>query len=71
MTTLEKHSVEDLQKMIADKREALRVFRFGGAGSRTRDVRSGRNLRKEVAQALTELKAREISQKIASKTKTA
>ena len=67
MTTLEKNSIEDLQKMIADKREALRVFRFGGAGSRTRDVRSGRNLRKEIAQAMTEIKAREI----ASKSKTA
>ncbi len=67
MTTFEKHSVEDLQKLIADKREALRTFRFGGAGSRTRDVRSGRNLRKEIAQALTELKAREIASK--SKTK--
>lgn len=63
MTTFEKHSVEDLQKLVADKREALRVFRFGGAGSRTRDVRSGRNLRKEIAQALTELKAREIATK--------
>ena len=74
MATLEKHSIEDLQKMIADKREALRVFRFEGAGSRTRDVRSGRNLRKEIAQALTEIKARDLSfakARIASKKKTA
>lgn len=56
-----------LQKTLAEKREALRVFRFGGAGSRSRNVREGRNLRKEIAQTLTELRAREI----ASKTKTA
>jgi len=56
--------------MIVDKREALRVFRFGGAGSRTRNVRAGRILRKEIAQALTELRARTIASKIASGKKT-
>lgn len=52
---------EDLKKLVADKREALRVFRFGGAGSRTRNTREGRNLRKEIARLLTELRARDIS----------
>jgi len=65
--TYEKHSEEDIRKLVADKREALRTFRFGGAGSRTRNVREGRNLRKEIAQLLTELSARE---KIASAKKT-
>lgn len=51
-------SVEDLKKEIAAKREALRVFRFGEAGSRTRNVREGRNLRREVARLLTELTRR-------------
>lgn len=50
-----------MQKEIAEKREALRVFRFGGAGSRTRNVREGRNLRHEIARMLTELKARTIA----------
>ena len=49
-----------MQKLVADKREALRVFRFEGAGSRTRNVREGRNLRREIAQILTELRKREI-----------
>jgi len=62
MTDLKKLSVEDLQKGIADKREALRAFRFGGAGSRTRNVREGRNLRKEVARLLTELNSRKVAQ---------
>ncbi|OGG75632.1 50S ribosomal protein L29 [Candidatus Kaiserbacteria bacterium RIFCSPLOWO2_01_FULL_54_22] len=58
-----KQDVAELQKAIADKREALRVFRFGGAGSRTRNVREGRALRREIAQILTELRARELDSK--------
>ena len=60
MADIKKQDVAELQKSVADKREALRVFRFGGAGSRTRDVRAGRTLRREIAQVLTELRARQI-----------
>jgi len=60
MADLTKQDVAELQKLVSDKREALRVFRFGGAGSRTRDVRAGRTLRQEIARALTELRARQI-----------
>ena len=62
MENLKKKSVEDLQAEIVDKREALRVFRFGGAGSRTRNVREGRNLRKDIARLLTELNSRKVAQ---------
>ena len=61
MTDMTKQSTEDLKKNIAEKRAALRTFRFGGAGSRTRNVREGRNLRKEVARALTEMRKRETA----------
>ncbi|OGG51917.1 hypothetical protein A2704_00080 [Candidatus Kaiserbacteria bacterium RIFCSPHIGHO2_01_FULL_54_36b] len=61
MADFTKQDVAELQKQVADKREALRVFRFGGAGSRTRDVRAGRTLRREIAQILTELRARQIA----------
>lgn len=54
---------DDLRKEVSDKRNALRNFRFGGAGSRSRNVREGRNLRKEIAQILTELKRRVLSSK--------
>ena len=63
MADITKQDVAELQKQITDKREALRVFRFGGAGSRTRDVRAGRTLRQEIARALTELRARQIASK--------
>ena len=60
-TDFKKYTVEDLHKEIADKREAQRAFRFGSAGSRTRNVREGRNLRKDIARMLTEIKARTLA----------
>lgn len=63
MADITKQDVAELQKQVADKRESLRVFRFGGAGSRTRDVRAGRTLRKDIARSLTELRARQIASK--------
>ena len=74
-------TVEHLRKEISDTQEKLREIRFGGAGSRSRNVKEGRNLRREVARSLTELRAREIASNkemiasnkpaIASKAKTA
>lgn len=61
MADIKKADALELQKILADKRESLRAFRFGGAGTRARNVREGRNLRKEIAQILTELRAREIA----------
>lgn len=58
MADITKKSVAELQKEIADKREALRTFRFGEAGTRTRNVREGRNLRKDIARLLTEINSR-------------
>ena len=66
-TDVKKYSTDDLNKEIANAREALRTFRFGSAGSRSRDTRAGRNLRKTIARLLTEVSAR----KIASSKKTA
>lgn len=50
---LTKHTKEDLIKLAQDKREELRVLRFGIAGSKNRNVKQVRNLRKEIARALT------------------
>ena len=63
MADIKTQNVEDLKTAVAEKRAALRQFRFGGAGSRTRNVREGRTLRKEVARILTELRARELAAK--------
>jgi len=59
MKDFKKKSVNDLEKMLKEKREELRAFRFASAGSRTRNVREGRNTRKEIAQILTELALRQ------------
>ncbi len=47
----------DLRKLIAEKREALRVFRFGAAGAKTKNVKEGRAIKKEIAQIMTALTA--------------
>lgn len=61
MSDVTKKSVKDLKKLVHDKQEELREFRFASAGSRTRNVRDGRNIRKLIAQARTELRKRALA----------
>lgn len=49
---------EELEKTLTDKRKSLREFRFGSAGSKTRNVKEGGNLRKEIARILTVINSR-------------
>ena len=58
MADIQKKSDSDLQTLVAEKQEALRNFRFGLAGSKVRNVREGRGIRKEIARLLTELNSR-------------
>lgn len=51
----------ELFKLLSEKREALRTSRFGVAGSRARNVKEGRSLRREIAQILTELRTRTLA----------
>jgi len=55
MLNLTEKTVPELENLLAEKREALRKFRFGIAGSKNRNVKEGKNLRKEIAQILTEI----------------
>lgn len=48
----------DLNKIILEKGDELRNFRFAISGSKTRNVREGRALRKVIAQVKTELSRR-------------
>lgn len=61
MADIKKAEIGELMKMLADKREEVRALRAASAGTRARDVRGSRGLRKEVARILTELRAREIA----------
>lgn len=48
----------DLEKELREKREALRAFRFGIAGSKVKNMKEGRDLRKDIARILTALKGK-------------
>ena len=54
-------TVEHLTKEVSDMQEKLRVMRFGGAGSRSRNVKEVAGIRREIARAQTELNARRIA----------
>ncbi len=58
MTELQQKNDNELIKFIEEKREELRKIRFGTAGAGQRNTRTIRNLRREVAQALTEVTVR-------------
>lgn len=46
-----------LADMLKDKRDALRAFTFGSAGSKNRNVKEGHNIKKDIARILTEISA--------------
>jgi len=55
--TLQKKSKEELQKLVTEKRAALREFRFKAAGGSMTDVKAFRAAKKDIAVALTLLNA--------------
>lgn len=50
-------NLEELAKLLTEKREELRVSRFASAGARTADSSLGRKLRKDIARILTQVTA--------------
>jgi ribosomal protein L29 len=58
MATFKEQTTEQIQKFVAETREKLRATRFSIAGSTSRNVKETKNLRREVARALTELSSR-------------
>lgn len=57
MKDISNKTAADLAKLVASKGEELRAFRFGGAGAKTKNVKEGRNIRKDIARILTALNA--------------
>ena len=55
---LKDKTIKDLEKMLLEAREDLRKVRFNLAGSAKRDIKDGKNLRKKIAQILTEINNR-------------
>jgi ribosomal protein L29 len=56
MKDLKKKTKAELEKMLEEKKVALNAFKFGIAGSKIKNVREGRNIKREIAQAITVLK---------------
>jgi len=54
MKEIKKKSVDDLVKLLSEKREAVRAFRFDIAGSAKKNVQASMLARKEIARILTE-----------------
>lgn len=54
---LKEKTVEDMMKMLAEKREELRTQRFSGQG-RMKDTSEPRKIRADVARIMTELGSR-------------
>lgn len=53
-----KADIKDIQKFIVDKRAELQKFRFDTSGASVKNVKLARNIKKEIARAMTELTAR-------------
>lgn len=51
----------ELIKLISEKNEALRAFRFGITGAKAKNVKEGRTLRKDIAKMLTEINSKRNS----------
>lgn len=56
MKELIKKTNTELQKMLEEKRKSLSDFKFQIAGSKIKNVREGRKIKKEIAQILTAIK---------------
>lgn len=48
-------TTEEMIRLVSEKQEALRSFRFAMTGSKKKNVKEGKAIRKEVARILTEL----------------
>ncbi len=58
MKDIKTADIKDIQKLVSDKRAELRTFRFNTSGAGTKNVKLAKNTRKEIARAMTELRAR-------------
>ncbi len=57
MKDILKNDKEQMKKLLAEKKQALQQFRFNMQGSKVKNVREGRNMKKDIARINTALKA--------------
>ena len=55
MTDIKKKTAEDLKRLVSEKKEELRSFRFGLSGSKVKNIKEAKNTKKDIARILTVL----------------
>jgi ribosomal protein L29 len=55
MSDLTSKTQKELIKLLGDKKDALQGFRLGNARSKTKNVKEGRTIRKDIARIMTAL----------------
>lgn len=68
MKDLQTKSFKDLIKLLTEKKGALQVFRFGNAGAKSRNVKEGRQIKKDIARIMTALAVLTKTQNATDKT---
>ena len=66
MNDIIKQSPAELGKLLADKREALRVWRFGLVGGKSKNMKEGMATKKDIARILTALNHKIAGEKTAT-----
>ncbi len=61
MKDVKNKSKKELEKLLYEKRKDLRIFRFSVSGSKIKNVKDGGNIKKDIAQILTELNTQKQS----------
>lgn len=57
METFKGKSLSELNRLLAEKRESLRQFRFEIESGKNKNVKAGREIRGSIARILTEINA--------------
>lgn len=55
---VKKKTSEELGKLLSDKKQSLASIRLGSSGSKSRNVREARTMRRTIARILTEIKVK-------------
>ena len=63
ISEIKSKSDAELKKILQEKREGLRVFRFGASGSKSKNVKEAGMVKKDIARILTETNARKTVKK--------
>lgn len=66
-TDLKNKTIEDLTKFVREKREDSLKKKMEGVSGKDKNLKSYRNLRREIAQVLTLIKEKQIIEKLKKK----